>query len=101
MKRSRRELHDLLRLMWGDPENMLGLIQATERWGGLAGFGRAYEAGEALFEDLCPQDSSFVDGVDLGLSWGLLTAAANLASIDLGIVCEIAAEVIDAEEVQP
>jgi hypothetical protein len=95
VKRSRQELRDLLRLMLDDPESMLGLEQATERWGGLAGFGRAYEADEALFEDLCIQDSAFVDGVDLGFSWGLLTAAANLSGMGLGTMCEIAAEVME------
>lgn len=95
MKRSRQELRDLLRVMLDDPENMLGLEQATERWGGLAGFGRAYEANEAEFEDLCIEDSAFVDGVDLGFSWGLLTAAANLAGTDMGTMCGIAAEVVE------
>lgn len=101
MKRSELELPDLLRLAWGVPENMLGLEQATERWGGLAGFGRAYDAGEAEFSDLCIEDGAFVDGVDLGFSWGVLQAVANLAGTDMGTLCKIAAEAIDAEEVQP
>lgn len=94
-----KELHDMLRSMWGVSENLLGLEQATEeRWGGLEGFGKAYEAGEADFTDLCIEDSAFVDGIDLGFAWGLLTAAANLAGIDMGTMCMIAAEVVIADE---
>ena len=74
MKRSRQELRDLLRLMWGRPYYIRGLEQATERWGGLAGFGRAYEANQAHLEDLYMKgDSAFEDGVNLGFSFNCLT----------------------------
>ena len=94
-------MRDLLRLAWGVPENMLGLELAAERWGGLAGFGRAYEANEAEFEDLCIEDGAFADGVHLGFAWGMLQAVANLAGTDMGTMCQLAAEAIDAEEAQP
>ena len=95
----KKELHDMLRSMWGDPASILGLELCTEeRWGGLAGFGKAYEAGEAEFTDLCIEDSAFVDGIDLGFAWGLLSAAANLANLDMGTMCQIAAQAIQEEE---
>jgi hypothetical protein len=94
------DLHTaLLNIMGGDTCNLLGLEQTTEeRWGGLDGFGRAYEAADADFVDLCIGDSAFCDGIDLGFAWGLMTAFANLHGMDVGTACRIGAEVLKQEE---
>ena len=90
---------ELLDIMGGDECNLLALEQTTEgRWGGLEGFGRAYEAGDADFVDLCIGDHAFCDSVELGFAWGLLTAFGNLHNLDLGTVCCLGAEVLKQEE---
>ena len=114
MKRSKRELHHLLRLLWSGKRAvcLFPLDTATyERWGGLSGFGEALLAGEAGLEDVIPPDSEMMDGFSIGFSWGYIVAAARLAGTDFANMCIIAADVIaavdpedlkpDPEEVQP
>ena len=107
MKRSKRELHHLLRLLWSGKRAvcLFPLDTATyDRWGGLSGFGEALLAGEAGLEDVIPPDSEMMDGFSIGFSWGYIVAAACLADTDFANMCIIAADVIadvDPEEVQP
>ena len=90
-------VREMLRRMWGDPQNLAALEDATEaRWGGLEQFGRDYEAGKAEFSDLCSQEEG-ADPLDLGFAWGLLTATANLCDIDMGTMCQLAAESLEVE----
>jgi len=84
----------LLKLVSDETANLWPLESATEeRWGGLAGFSKAYEAGDAEFSDLL----EFGDGADLGFAWGLLTAAANLENTGMDTMLLAAAELLEKE----
>ncbi len=89
------ELHaTLMKLLGDETANLWPLESATEeRWGSLAGFSKAYEAGDAEFSDLL----EFGDGVDIGVAWGLLTAAANLENTGMDTMLLAAAKLLEKE----